>query len=502
MSPQPIDRCTVLELGCADGGNLITMAELLPGSTLLGVDLSARQIAQGEQTLRALGLENVILRKASILDLPNDLGPFDYILCHGVYSWVPANVREQILRFCRQNLAEQGVAYLSYNTYPGWHGREAVRRMMRFHVRNTKNPQEAIASARDLLAFLLEAVPAEREAYHGLLEEEHARLDRVRDTYVFHEHLEDVNEPVYFHEFATVAASHGLQFLADAELVSAIALALPAGVQKALESFGGDRIGREQYLDFLTNRMFRQSLLCKSEVRLHSEPRADALRQLHVASNAKCTSASLDLRSSRAEEFRAGGPVGATTSHTISKAALVCLAEVWPRSIPFAELGELARARVVGNNVIVQDQAEHERDDRLLADNLLRAHAADVVELHSWPPPLAGMPGQFPRASAMARTQAQTGPWVTNAYHQIVNLHPMSCRLLSLLDGRRDRAAIVEELASAVTSEEVKMERFGRAVTEPNRVRGLLRRELDGNLASLARSALLLDDSCAPENCQ
>src|SRR5262245_7457600 len=84
LSPTPVTRARVLELGCAAGGNLIPMAEALPEGRFVGVDLSARQLEDGHRTVAALGLKNIQLHHLSIADIPIDWGPFDYVLCHGV----------------------------------------------------------------------------------------------------------------------------------------------------------------------------------------------------------------------------------------------------------------------------------------------------------------------------------------------------------------------------------------------------------------------------------
>src|SRR5262245_13821082 len=89
--------CRVLELGCATGGNLVPMAYGLPHSQFVGIDLSASQIEMGQDICRRLDLKNIELRAGSILDLDDSLGQFDYITCHGVYSWVPKAVQDHIL---------------------------------------------------------------------------------------------------------------------------------------------------------------------------------------------------------------------------------------------------------------------------------------------------------------------------------------------------------------------------------------------------------------------
>ncbi|MFN2536517.1 MAG: methyltransferase domain-containing protein, partial [Mycobacteriales bacterium] len=118
--PPAVESARVLELGCALGGNIIPMAVAYPGSSYLGIDLSGRQIADGQRTVAQLGLTNIELRHASITDVDDSDGQFDYVICHGVYSWVPPEVQDKILDICARNLAAGGVAVVSYNTYPGW----------------------------------------------------------------------------------------------------------------------------------------------------------------------------------------------------------------------------------------------------------------------------------------------------------------------------------------------------------------------------------------------
>jgi SAM-dependent methyltransferase len=114
-APAP-SRARVLELGCASGGNLLPMADALPEAQFVGIDLSARQIEDGRALAQEAGLENIELRHASILDVDASWGSFDYVICHGVYSWVPPDVQRHILAIGRDCLSEGGVAYISYNT--------------------------------------------------------------------------------------------------------------------------------------------------------------------------------------------------------------------------------------------------------------------------------------------------------------------------------------------------------------------------------------------------
>ena len=148
MEPPSVKSCRVLELGCADGGNLIPMAENLPHAEFVGIDLSQRQVADGCALVEHLGLTNICVSNCSITDVDESFGQFDYILAHGVFSWVPHEVQECIFELCQQLLTPQGIAYISYNTYPGWRMRGMLRDMMLYHTRRFSDPHQQVQQAR------------------------------------------------------------------------------------------------------------------------------------------------------------------------------------------------------------------------------------------------------------------------------------------------------------------------------------------------------------------
>ena len=286
MKPTPVDRCRVLELGCAGGGNLVPMAAVMPESRFVGIDLSSVQIADGQRMVEALGLTNIELKHLSITDVNDSMGQFDYIVCHGVYSWVPEPVRRKILDICATQLTPQGIAYVSYNTYPGWHMRGTVRDMMLYHSRKWDKPQEKVAHARALLDFLVKSVPESSGAYASLLRKEMELMKAQADYYILHEHLEAVNVPMYFHEFAAQAKESGLQFLAEAELGAMSMQGLSADIRNIVRQLSKDLVDTEQYVDFIRNRTFRRSLLCRGDVELDWRSQAKRVRSLYVASPA------------------------------------------------------------------------------------------------------------------------------------------------------------------------------------------------------------------------
>ena len=169
LHPAPVENCRVLELGAASGGNLIPMAYALPKSQFWGIDISRVHIDQGLLKIKDLGLANLRLEQMDILDFPADAGTFDYIIAHGIFSWVPPQVREKLLEIYRAHLAPEGVGFISYNTYPGWHRINIARDIMRYSTRGIEDPKERVEQAREALHFYAHALPDDQNSYSGFL---------------------------------------------------------------------------------------------------------------------------------------------------------------------------------------------------------------------------------------------------------------------------------------------------------------------------------------------
>ena len=449
MNPPSPDRCRVLELGCASGGNLIPLALAHPNSEFVGIDLSPRQIKQGQDVARELGLSNLKLQAMSILDWGADSEQFDYILTHGVYSWVPPQVQERILQISARQLSPQGVAYVSYNTYPGWHARAAIREMMWFHTRHLEDAVERIGAARQLMAFLAAATgspggksngqaPARSDGGYGaLLQQELKLLQRVPDTYLLHEHLEEFNEPLYFHQFVQRVADHGLQYLAEAQINSMMVGRYGPEIEKTLRGFSGGLLDIEQYMDFLRNRMFRQTLLCHAEVRLAERLQPAAMESLYIASVAEPSSKQVCFEPEQVEEFRAPGNICLQSRDPLMKAAMWCLHENDSVPVSFAEL--IGCAHRMLNDAGVSDGASGEA----FAGRLLNAFAAGVIELSASAPCYTAKISQKPAASPYARLRAREGGNIVNYRLEPVALGEPSRLVLSHLDGQHDTDALV-----------------------------------------------------------
>lgn len=485
MTPPAVETSRVLELGCASGGNLIPMAQNLPGASFLGVDLSARQVEDGQKTVAALELKNIELRHASITDIGPDDGQFDYIVCHGVYSWVPRAVQDKIIEISSHNLRPNGIAYVSYNTYPGWHLRGVVRDMMRYHVAQFDDPQTKIRQARSLLDFLIKSVSTGSEAYAKVLADEALIVRKHSDTYLFHEHLEENNEPCYFHEFVERAGGHNLQYLGEAEFPSMLARNFKAETFEILQSV--PMLRQEQYMDFLRNRMFRRTLLVHKDVQLARNIPVTRVRSFHMAVTSKLEVPNPQLDEQAPAEFKS--PRGtATVKLPISKAALVHLNQVYPRSLSFDELFEAAR-NLAGPKEL--DAAQRDALMRDLSNDLTTIFAGGLLQAWIVPPRFAHTVSERPIASPLARLQSSTSGRVTNLRHEPVALEGFSRHVIARLDGKNERAALVHSIQQAMTTGELEVKHKDQKVATIDEK--TLHRILDGTLQTLVHHALIVE---------
>jgi methyltransferase-like protein/SAM-dependent methyltransferase len=493
LKPPSPKHCRVLEIGCAAGGNIIPMAENAPESRFVGIDLSRVQIDEGQEAVQALGLHNVELRHLDLMDVTEDLGKFDYIICHGVYSWVPERVQDKILAIAAQNLMPLGVAFISYNTYPGWHMRTMIRDMMLYHAEGFSEPLTKVKQARNLLDFLARAVAAEKSPYSLLLQTEVDAFRSYGETYLYHEHLEKDNRPCYFFQFADRAATHGLRYLGEAELRVMVPTNYPPEIANVLQVLSQDLIHLEQYMDFLRNRLFRQTLLCHANLTPNYGLRWERLRPLHFRSRARPEDEALDVAAPGVSTFLGSDGAVLTTSMPLMKAALLALKDAWPRALACPELAREARARLqaAGATTVESDAAA----EAALGPTLLSVYASGtsrLLEVVLSPPPLVREVSERPRTTALVRRQAARQEWVTNQFHETVHVNDLERGILRRLDGEHDRAALVAELVRAGLEGQLLVEKAGVAICDYDGLQSEFGELIDRHLPVLADNALLV----------
>jgi len=480
----------VLELGCAAGGNLIPFAARHPEAQALGVDLSTVQVAQGVAAIGHAGLSNIELKAFDISGIDASFGQFDYIVCHGVYSWVPGPVQDAILRVCSENLAPNGVAYVSYNVYPGWKAREIVRDAMILRGGARDTPDEKLSYARGMLEFLEQSARAD-SVLAKTLEETMPIVRGANSSYLLHEFLEPCNAPCYFKEFVARAEDRGLAYLCDAEPSTMFVQNYGDKVRgPLLRECGGSQILMEQYLDFLVNRTFRQTLLVKQasagNIRYRLDPAR--IRKLEFAGTFAVEGGGAPTLDAREQPCQAIRGLKVTLRVPAQKAVAQLLDASYPASMS-------ANALIAGVAQLT-NQPEAEVDalvmamlEELLILGALRIRrtpvpvAAAVSGLPQALPALRVAPGLSPTAGATASS--------CNQWHEPVGLTLLERALLPLLDGTRSHQALAEHLAAEVRSERLRFIKDDKPLTDPSTVQAFAQQQVALALDNLRRKAML-----------
>ena len=409
--PDPF-HARVLEIGCGAGGNLMAMVTATPGLRALGVDLAAGPIADGQAAAAAIGLRNLTLRQGDVRELTDGhLGEFDYVVAHGVYGWMPPDANDALLATVAASLAPSGIAYVSYNVQPGGYFRRMLRDAGLWHARGVTAPLKRAEKAQELYRFLAQRRATSDDAYGALLERELPLVDGPLYSLV-HDDLAEFWEPVWFAEFAAHAAHHGLDYVGETDLFDFRSAALPEDIAEVWQLADGDRVAYETYTDLLTARHFRKSVLCRAGAEVSASPVLDRTARLHWAARPNADPPKVGLLA----------------------AAFARLDRERHRTVAFDEL-----------------RVDLHADPSALAEALLNGVRCECLIPHAGPLWAATAPGPRPVASRLARWQALQGLDLTSLAYTTVHIEePAARRLITLLDGTRDRDAIRDALREDV----------------------------------------------------
>src|SRR5258706_1456959 len=465
-----VPEARVLELGCASGGNIIPLAARFPRARFSGIDMSARQIDDGRRRVEMLGLTNIDLQHADIADFDPPAASFEYVICHGVFSWVPAEVQDAIFRVVSSCLVDNGIAAISYNVLPGWHLRSPVRDVLRHYAGTEGSPQERVARARAALQLTAGSI-AGRYAYGSVLRAEAAHLRLLPSSYFLGEFLAEHNTPMTFHDFVAAARRHDLDFLCEADLNSGTReLVTPEARRRIAGVAVTDRIEAEQQLDHISGRPFRRSLIIKGRrARSVSAPTPDRLRQLQMTARlvpdlARSTGDLTYFTDGR------GGPVG--TKVAAVARALAQLGKEYPGTVSIESLATGPDGAPVTKALL----------------KLLFEGRADIAKV---PLRVGRSSDERPRAWVQARAEAAMGlPWGTSMRHLVVELPKGAAAITARLDGKTSKEELVEWLAGEIAAGTVELPVGDITAAEPTVVSA--RRHVDKILRHLADGAVLL----------
>ena len=482
MKPAAVEHCRVLEIGCFDGVNLAAMAVGLPRSEFVGVDAAGTAIARGRAMAEDVGLKNLILRHIDLMEMAPDYGEFDYIIVHGVYTWVPQPVSQQIMAICKGSLAPQGVAYISYNALPGCHNRLMIREMMQFHNRDFHDPQQKMQQGLNLLKVLANSLEKDTEPYTQFLKGEFERLSGRALESLYHDELSEVFAPLYFHQFMEQARQHDLQFLAEADFFDMVPRGMTPKAVEILDRIGDDIVLREQYLDFMRGRHFRKTLLCHPNVPLNRNLKPDCVKSYYVSTFAKPESPTPNSEPGAKETFENNAGAKTHLRRPPGAGSILVPRGERPRANSFPTTGDGSRIARPATVRIYSQTGPRRRGGHC------RVRLGDLPSGPAGPSRLCTSlyvcVSDKPMASPLARWQARRSDIVSTLHHRTLKLQNAIQRgLLALLDGTRDRTALRADLLQVFASGALDwLDEDGKPISDMSVVGKAIDDELEGFL--------------------
>lgn len=489
MNPEPVDVSTakVLELGCAGGGNIIPHAINYPKAKFVGIDLSAVQIDEAKKHQEALGLKNIEFHHMSITDIDINFGKFDYIICHGVLSWVPDFVRKKIFEVCRDNLNENGLAYISYNTLPGWNMVRSIRDMLIYHAAMFNDTKEKALQSRLLLDFMKNTFEGSKDPHAEVIRMEAELLSSKADSYLCHDHLEDNNTQYYFHEFMKEAQSCGLQYLADTSIASMYVGNMPAKVAEKLHVIN-DIVRTEQYMDFIRNRRFRCTVLCHDKAKINRNINNNDITQFNMMFSIRPEKPlqDIDLNNNlESLKFFYGNDESShlSTSSNYMKAILYSFAENSNNPVSFEQVTQSANKKL-GGTKLSEIKAE-------LINIAMRLVLQGYINLSLQKNTVPNL--TKPKAYSLAKYQVTLPQnWVTSQRHKIVVLNIFEKIALQYMDGKNDKNAILNLVIKHVESGELVLNRDDKKIEDIATIKEELSKFLDPTLEKMAQNGILV----------
>ncbi|WP_159994299.1 class I SAM-dependent methyltransferase [Roseomonas sp. 18066] len=272
------------ELGCGEGLNALVVAASHPQAQVVAIDANAAAIAGLAAAAQAAGLRNLVALQAEFADLP-EAGPggFDFIVTHGVLSWVSDATRQAMLRFIDRALAPGGLVYAHYMTHPGLSAAVAAQQLVRRHAA-TGDGDSAQRVQRGLA--LLSQLSQAGAGFYTTYPQERQRLQAAagqRAETLAHELLAAHWRPFHVAAMLDEMAGIGLDYRGSATPPDNIdAVSLPAASRPLLAGLA-DRATAETLRDLARNQALRRDLYQRGGASLAPAAHRQALDGLALA---------------------------------------------------------------------------------------------------------------------------------------------------------------------------------------------------------------------------
>jgi SAM-dependent methyltransferase len=425
VAAAPPDRCRVLEIGCAEGMNLLPLAERFPKSHFTGIDFSPVQIANANRAREACGIENARLLCADLRTFEPEAGSFDYVIAHGIYSWVEADVQERLLAACTRCLAPAGVAYISYNTQPGWAAMEGLRKILFSMIDRSANFDGQAEEARMILNAFKRAFSGDEGAQATLMRESISGMLDKPPALLMHDELAEVTSACTFLDFTAHAVQHSLHYLAEAHYASMPFEHINPAIREAVAGLVTDFEKGQQILDLIGSRRFRNSLLTRTPLPEARAQDSAFVKDCVLNTTFRLENPQVNLQPGAPMRVAGRHEVKLSLDHPFDKAFLATLIGVAPHRIPFS--AAIAEAR----RQLDRFQIKVECSEEAICLLVQKFFTLDQVDLQ-----LAGggswLIDRAPaEPSALMRWQSQNAYPIVNRWHETVEIQANEKRWLA-----------------------------------------------------------------------
>ena len=382
----------ILEIGCCSGHNLIPLAMRWPGAHFTGIDLAESSILEARERAATVGVGNIGFSAVDLMEFEPQGGPFDFIIAHGFFSWVPDEVKFSLLKFCRKHLSPSGIATISFNLECGWKPRLPVIAKARAILQ---------AGAEDEMSALaiLRTVTAPDDPEIAIIDDMMAKGPAI----LAFDDFGPVNDPWSLGNFVRAANQAGLRWLGESDPAENFPAALGEDALAEIEVHGPSSLECQSAVDEKLGRTFRSVILCRDDAVVGEAVSLETV----LAFSLRAGSEPSDFAAMRIHQ-------------TICSLAPACVP--WDRvSVLLTDLDAVSLARSISQGI-------------------RRGWFRPRIEPQIFP----AAPPEFPRLDAFRLLCARRGLPVVDTWHQPCSFPVSHYQVLAAMDGSHSLSALGE----------------------------------------------------------